>query len=144
MKTLKRIKREHITFLLWVVFLVSTISTIWYLSEPKYIDYIQKDVEKYDLVVNNTRYITELSIVLQVSKDKILIKDITGWNDSYHYLDRNPKTFDIVGKGTIYHKVNFYVGFNLMFISQILLSILLAVVIIINSKLLYDFLAIEK
>ncbi|MEY2701924.1 MAG: hypothetical protein RLY43_557 [Bacteroidota bacterium] len=125
------------------IFIVLTISMIYYIgwvfytSEPTYIDNCNKKVEQFDYVSvkkyewSNGRVEVINGIVLQVDDSKAIIKcKEHSFSDDYYELDLKENNFRIIGKGTIYHKVNNYVGFNLMLITQLFIGILCAIIII--------------
>lgn len=120
-----------------VIFMLSYIITVFYLSEPKYIDNNEnKVIAPYDYVnvlYKKNSYSAEYInvMVLQIDANFVLVKtDGTGdynpfgRSDEYIRYPRSGK-FYIVGRGTIYHKINGYVGFNIMFITQAFLLVLL-------------------
>lgn len=106
------------------------IGWVFYLSEPTYIDNCYKSVEKYDYI-SVSRYShswneqsgtfeVENGIVLQVDSTKAIIK-VNSWNE-FQEIDLKQHKFRIIGKGTLYHKINNYVGMNIMMITQILIG----------------------
>lgn len=124
------------------VFIVLTISMVYYIgwvfymSEPKYIDNCNKKLEKYDYVsIPKYKYISSNQevingFILQVDEKKALIK-CKKYRDEFYELDLKESVYRIIGKGTIYHKVNDYVGFNIMVITQLFIGILCAIIMII-------------
>lgn len=124
------------------VFIVLTISMVYYIgwvfymSEPKYIDNCNKKLEKYDYVsIPKYKYLSSNQevingFILQVDEKKALIK-CKKYRDEFYELDLKESEYRIIGKGTIYHKVNDYVGFNIMVITQLFIGILCAIIMII-------------
>ena len=133
------------------VFIVLTISMVYYIgwvfymSEPKYIDNCNKKLEKYDYVsIPKYKYLSSNQevingFILQVDEKKALIK-CKKYSDEFYELDLKESVYRIIGKGTIYHKVNDYVGFNIMVITQLFIGILCAIIMIILIKTLTEIL----
>jgi len=124
--------------------MITFILEVFYLSEPKYIDNVDgKNIEKYDLIAtgaygdltNNES--VDMGLVLQVNPGCVLIKDIDrSWRENKIIDPSQVKSYRIVGKGTIYHKINNYVGFNIMVITQVLIGICLGLLIITQTRML--------
>lgn len=116
-----------ITLLLSMIFYIGW---VFYVSEPKYIDSCYKTPKRYDYVsIPEYKYSwqtkTEVinGIVLQVDSTTALIK-VKKWREEFYQLDLKKSDYRIIGKGTIYHKINGYVGFNIMLITQFFITIL--------------------
>lgn len=124
--------------------MIAFILEVFYLSEPKYIDNVDgKQIEKYDLIAtgaygnltNNED--VDMGLVLQVNPGCVLVKDLDhSWNDNKVIDPSQVKSYRVVGRGTIYHKINNYVGFNIMLITQALIGICLAILIITQTRML--------
>jgi len=123
---------------LFLAFELFLVIFMFYKSEPKYIDNIAKktSLERYDMVVMKTYHYDEGQIdkflVLQVdtTTNTAVAKEMDGFiggSDRYYTLNLKTPNYRIVGQGTFYHKVNEYVGFNLMLITNVCLVILLVV-----------------
>lgn len=121
-------------FITLLVSMIFYIGWVFYVSEPKYIDSCYKVPERYDYVSipeykyswqTNTEVIN--GIVLQVDSTTALVK-VKKWREEFYQLDLNKSDYRIIGKGTIYHKINDYVGFNIMLITQIFITILAVVI----------------
>jgi hypothetical protein len=121
---------------------------VFYVSEPKYINNCYKKIEVYDYV-SVPRYSygnsldngaeVENGIVLQVDSVNFLVKTHR-YSDEFRQLSMKNSRYRIVGKGTIYHKVNQYVGFNIMLITQFIIGILIAVLAFTVSSILKELL----
>jgi hypothetical protein len=132
-------KNKNIKLIIFIALSLSMIyyiGWVFYMSEPKYIDNCNKKVEKYDYVSLpehkfsfETKQEVKNGIVLQVDSTKAIVK-CTGYNDKFYEIDLKESQYRIIGKGTIYHKVNNYVGFNIMLITQLLIGALCAIIII--------------
>lgn len=132
-------KKKNIKVAIFIVLTISMIyyiGWVFYMSEPKYIDNCSKKMERYDYVsIPEYKYSFETKqevingIVLQVDENRALIK-CKDWRDEFYELDLKNSKYRIVGKGTIYHKVNDYVGFNIMLITQLFIGILCTIIII--------------
>lgn len=119
---------------------------VFYISEPKYINNCNKKIEKFDYVsIHEYKYSFEEKqevlngIVLQVDEKFAIIK-VKEWRDRYYELDLKKADYRIIGTGTIYHKVNGYVGFNIMFITQIFIGVFSVILIISLMSILKDIL----
>lgn len=121
---------------------------VFYLSEPKYVNNSYKPLEKYDYV-SIPKYQSDMGypynevmngIVLQVDSTKALVKIKRYSYSEYYQLDLNRPMFRIIGRGTIYHKINDYVGFNIMLFSQIFIGIFMIIIIVWISTTLADYL----
>jgi hypothetical protein len=82
---------------------------------------ITKRLVNFLKLKTNTEVIN--GIVLQVDSTTALIK-VKKWREEFYQLDLKKSDYRIIGKGTIYHKINDYVGFNIMLITQIFITIL--------------------
>ena len=121
-------------FLIYIGFMLTYVFTVFYLSEPKFInDLLQKDPQIYDYVIT-PKYSSwdhvEHGIVLQKGNGRILIKITSDAWSKDKDLSIESDQYRIVGRGTIYHKVHQYIGFNIIMITQIIIGILCAILII--------------
>ena len=142
---MKKQKIKIAVFITLICSMIYYIGWVFYMSEPKYIDGCYKKPERYDYVsIPEYRYSYETKqevingIVLQVDSTTALVK-CKKWLDEFYELDLKKSDYRIIGKGTIYHKVNDYVGFNIMLITQIFIGILTAILIITVTSILQDF-----
>lgn len=126
--------------------MVYYIGWVFYISEPTYIDRCYKVPERYDLVsIPKYRYSSDkkqevmTGIVMQVDSSTALIK-CKEWGDEFYELDFKKSEYRVIGKGTIYHKVNDYVGFNIMFVTQIFIAILSVILSVTLISILNSFL----
>jgi len=127
-------KKKNIKVAMFIVLAISMvyyIGWVFYMSEPTYIDNCKKKVERFDYVSvkkygwSDGRVEVINGIVLQVDESTAIIKcEEYSFSDVYYELDLKKNDFRIIGQGTIYHKVNNYVGFNLMLITQLFIGIL--------------------
>jgi len=138
-------KKREIRLLLLIVAMISYILWVFYISEPVYINNLQnKKLEVYDYVsiskYRNTYDQEEMvnGIILQLDNETALLL-VKNYGDKYYQLNLKSHHYRIVGRGTIYHKVNQYVGFNIMLITQICIGILTAVLIITTVSTLKQF-----
>lgn len=122
--------------------MISYIGWTFYISEPIYTNNCtNKQLEKFDYVsIPYYRNEVQNGLVLQVDSNKALLKVTRFSSDDFYELDLKNRNFRVVGKGTLYHKVNEYIGFNIMRISQIFIMILIAIVIITLISILTDLL----
>lgn len=122
----------------------------FYISEPKYVNYQErKNIAPYDLVSYDEYHLSfqdenvknvNVGIVLQVDSTIALIKTLETFSSDLKEVKIAQHDYRVIGKGTIYHKVNQWVGFNLMLITQIFIGIFAGLLIITQSKLLSDLL----
>jgi hypothetical protein len=117
------------------------IGYIFYLSEPRYVDdiaYIKKGqrLERYDYVslpkyngIFSSDGNIENGLVLQVDSAYalVLMENDFMRHDNYVQLKLKDHKYRLVGKGTIYHKVNHFIGFNIFMLTEIGLLILTVV-----------------
>lgn len=122
-------------FITLISLMISYIGWVFYMSEPKYIDGCYKTPERYDYVsIPEYKYSYETrqevinGIVLQVDSTTALVK-CEKWHNEFYELDLKKSYYRIIGKATIYHKINNCVGFNIMLITQIFIGILTAILI---------------
>ena len=104
----------------------------FYLSKPTYIDNCNRLAEKYDYISvptyedgfeqNLGRTMT--GVVLQVDSSQALVK-MEDLDKEIYELGLKHDFYRVVGKATIYHKINIHFGFNLIFITQILAGLIL-------------------
>jgi hypothetical protein len=123
-------KQKLYTLITLVLSMVLYIAWVFYQSEPKYIDNSNHTIERYDYVSipedygRNGEVIN--GIVLQVD-DSFALVLVKSYKDEFYELDIKKSSYRIVGKGTIYHKINSYVGFNIMLITQVFMAFLLII-----------------
>lgn len=122
-------RTKFIIFFSLIGFMIIYVGWVFYISEPKYINNLQnKELEQFDLVtIDYYGNHKETALVLQTDNEKALVvnKD-NSWDDFYE-IDLKKRNFRIVGKGTIYHKVNYYIGFNIMMVTQFIIIILIGI-----------------
>ena len=119
---------------------------VFYISEPEYIDNYHKRPERYDYVSIPDRYASfrndvgevQNGIVLQSDANFFMVKVVRFSQNDFYQLNFENSSYRVVGKGTIYHKVNNYVGFNIMIITQIVIGILAFILIITTVFLLKE------
>jgi hypothetical protein len=147
-------KKKKLVFLLFLLgVMIYYVGWVFYISEPKYIDNAQTygkefptagevglyPLHTYDFVVVPTKgeFYTDdknnviTGMVLQVDDKHAFVKRYAGgysWDD-YFDLIIDKSHYRVIGKGTLYHKVNHYIGFNIMFITQMIIGVLIAVLI---------------
>ena len=128
-----------------IIGMIFYIGWVFYKSEPIYIDNCYKQqLQKYDYVsIPGPFGGVQNGIILQVDSMHALVKThkqfIMFTDNRFYELDtKNKSSYRIIGKGTIYHKVNNYIGFNIMLISQIMIGILCAIFMRITYNTLDD------
>lgn len=133
-----------------IIAMVSYILWTFYISEPKYINNInQKQLEAFDWISLPEKYSWEEGnnqsvvngLVLQIDGQKALVKTEGRYSfssDDMVEVDIKAHQYRIVGQGTIYHRVNQWVGFNMMLITQIFIGICVALLMITQTKALSD------
>jgi len=128
-------------FTLLLLSMVTYIGWVFYISEPKYVNNCYKNIEPYDYVSIRSGYTNkvDVGIVLQIDTNTAIIKTDEHYSDLYELNIKN-HGYRIIGKGTIYHKINNYVGFNIMLITQIFIMILCVIIMKTLYSLLDDFL----
>jgi len=129
--------------------MISFVCWIFYMSEPKYINNAkanqQNNIEKYDIVSSQDGYgNTSIGLVMQVDSNFKNETRATVKNYEYTYSQFSiihlKRYFDsigagftqdyrIIGKGTFYHKVNSFIGFNIM-MGTAIIFIILAIIIL--------------
>ena len=137
------------------------IGWIFYMSEPKYIDNAKTDkqnnIEKYDIVstVDNSNNVS-LGMVIQIDSNyknetRAIVKNFEYVYSNYkiqyiHLKEYSDSTgggfvtdYRIIGKGTFYHKVNSFVGFNIMMITTFVIIILAIVILVTLIGLIREF-----
>ena len=145
-------KKSAFALLAFILSMLSFIIFIFYSSEPKFIDNISTNqkIEAFDyislpdrLYVNigseSNQYVNN-GLVLQSDGINALVKVNEGYRENMVQINLKDHQYRIVGKGTWYHKVNQYVGFNIMIITQVFIGFLLAIIGITQSKLLSEIL----
>lgn len=115
-----------------LVYMLLYIGIICYLSEPKYIDYADRIPHKYDWVsipylYTGNQVVT--GIVLQVNNKSFLAKVSKFGYSEYYQIDNKNPDYKVVGTGTIYHKINDFVGFNIMLLTEVFIAILCIILI---------------
>lgn len=127
------------------------IGFIFYMSEPNYIDNVgsnrQYKIHKYDVVSTANNNSINIGVVIQI--DSVSFKDTRATVKNFEYAYSNDKyriihitpiatkdstkdcftiDYSIIGHGTFYHKVNSFVGFNIMMITVFIIVILLIII----------------
>jgi len=99
---------------------------VFYISEPAYIDNCHKQIEKYDWVVIPAVYDgnVKAGVVLQRNETNFILKIKDTYHSELYSISIEKGNYQIIGEGTMYHKVNDYVGTNIMLITQIIIGIL--------------------
>lgn len=106
---------------------------IFYMSEPKYIDNDYKVPQKYDIIsipIGEYQMIggeTKIGMVLQMDSSTMLIKTMD--NTFINIPINNISGYKIIGKGTFYHKVNTFIGFNIMMVTAIIIIIFSVIIL---------------
>lgn len=146
---MKNRRIKIVVFTTLILSMITYIGWVFYISEPEYIDNCYKKVEKFDYIsIPKFQYSwneksgntdVENGIVLQVDSTKAIVK-VINWSTEYSEIDLKQHNFRIIGKGTIYHKVNNYVGINIMLITQVLIGIISAILIITLMTILREIL----
>lgn len=122
--------------------LVIIIGWILYLSGPVYTNNADQAPKKYDIIVIQKPapvFHTEpfIGIVIQIDSNSLLIKNRTEsvLQDDFFQIPITPKTYRVVGRGTLYHIINFHVGFNIMaWLIAVLAFIIIHFYFVLNEK----------
>ncbi len=126
--------KRRTKFLIMLVAALTYLAWTWYVSEPTYISgKSDRTIEPYDWVSvpqygisfsDSTRnQDVETGIVLQTDGETALVKlepRFLGGSSDLTEINLKQGNWRLIGTGTVYHKVNHYIGFNLFFISQLL------------------------
>lgn len=143
----RKSKARKFTFLL--ILMMTYVLGVNWLSEPTYVQGDMPRPKPFDLVVlpeyesitRTSNVEVEQGMVLQVSADRALVKiksPYLGGSDSFKDVKISEGAYRVIGEGTIYHKVNHFIGFNLMFTSQLVMIGLIVLLFITQIKLLSD------
>lgn len=165
---MKNTKTKIAIFTTLLITIIAYIGWIFYMSEPKYIDnaktYRQNEIERYDVVSSKDNYgNTNLGMVIQIdtnfkNEHRAIVKNLDpvySWDKIttihlYILHDSTSETYGftadyrIIGKGTFYHKVNTFVGFNIMMITTILIGIVGAIIFYTLTGILFEMLGIRS
>lgn len=145
-------KQSAFALLALMLSMLSFIIFIFYSSEPKFIDnispnqkivaydYISLPDHLYENIGSESNQYVNNGLVLQTDGISALVKVEESYKSNMIQINVKDYQYRIVGKGTWYHKVNQYVGFNIMIITQCFIGFLLAIVAITQSKLLAEIL----
>jgi hypothetical protein len=133
------------------------------MSEPKYIDNAKTDaqynIERYDVVSTQNEYENvRIGLVMQIdsnfnnetraivknfeyaySTDKFTIIHLKNVPSSDSTKEMFTTDYRIIGKGTFYHKVNSFIGFNIMMITTVIIMILAIVILVVLIGLIREF-----
>lgn len=147
-------KKKITLFTLLLLSMITYIVFMFYMSEPKYINNPDKtayyDIEKYDIVsvrpYQGIAYDLKIGMVIQVdttsfkNSDYAVVKSMQ-WNNVYNDIKINTDTpgFKIIGKGTFYHKVNHFIGFNIVMITTAFVMIFCVIIFVVLIRLIHDF-----
>lgn len=122
-------KKETLKRAIWITIPLLWVATVFYLSEPQFKSESKNNLEPGDIVSCVNKYSGEsnMFVVLQLSDGKFFAKSIKGGISLDKYIDKSikDKNYRVIGRATIYHKVNMYVGFNIMIITQFIVGVLL-------------------
>jgi hypothetical protein len=149
-------KTKIALFTVLLLIMVSCVAWIFYKSEPQYIDNPTRvnHVEKYDIVsirpYNNLENSLKIAMVVQIdtvsfNNHYAVVKSLR-WRDDFSDININSKTpcHKIIGKGTFYHKVNYFIGFNIMLITTWVIIILCFCVGTILISLIREFIGYDS
>jgi hypothetical protein len=137
-----------------LILMLSYVMFIFYVSEPTYTSNIKdRPLKPFDFVSvqddlwrnlgDDSNYQVNTGIVLQTDGTKALVSvkgRYLGSDDELYELKLKDHKYRLIGEGTFYHKVNYYVGFNLMIITQVIIGGLLGILLVTQIKLLSDLL----
>ena len=150
-----------------LLLMVTYIGWIFYMSEPKYIDNAktdkQNEIERYDVVSTQNSYGNVcIGLVMQIDSNynketRAIVKNFeyAYSNDKFttihlkSYIDTAKKDecfiadYRIIGKGTFYHKVNSFVGFNIIMITTVIIMIIAIILLATLIGLLRGFLGYD-
>ena len=137
--------RKILVFTILLLAMGTYMGWSFYISEPTYIN----NCDNKELAVGDYVAMTygefgdhELRAGMVVQTDKAQAIVISkSWHDELYYLNKSERsTYKIIGKGTIYHKVNQWVGFNIMVTTQIIIGIIFGLIMITLTTILWDIL----
>lgn len=161
-------KKKTIIFIALFLSISLYIAWIFYMSEPKYIDNInserQAKIQKYDVVsTHNNLGDLDIGMIIQidttdVKQTKAIVKNFENAysNDNFTtiHLTSIPKTdscqlgftidYRVIGRGTFYHKVNHFIGFNIMMTTTALLVIIELIIAIVLIGILREWLGYDS
>ena len=111
------------------------------MSEPQFIDNPESTwyPKRYDIITWETKYVYSVSAGMVIQMDTtsmnhkyITVKSLYGRGDDFYRFKVGTVTpeWHIIGKGTFYHKINHFVGFNIMLITTICIMILAIIILI--------------
>ena len=135
-----------------LILMITYVGFVFYVSEPTYSNIKDRAIKTFDFVAipdkynlgDESAYEVQTGIVLQTDGETALVcvksRYMGGSDDLYEIKLKDHGKYRIIGEGTFYHKVNYYVGFNIMIITQFIIGILLAILGITQAKLLSDLL----
>lgn len=114
----------NVSMLIFVIFML-------YKSEPKYVNNYQKIPEVWDYVVMPGLYEygkneTADGVVLQTDDSTFTFRykqglTRSGLNGGLYNISKKDTRYKVIGRGTFYHKINSYVGFNIMLITTLII-----------------------
>lgn len=165
-------KKKAAFLIVLIMLMITYVGWVFYMSEPTYVDGAQiygrempvagetalYPLHTYDFIVipKTGSYYSDAEnpvmtgLVLQNDNKHALVKIIEGnshHSEPYYDMILDKSHYRIIGRGTIYHKVNHYIGFNIMMITQMIIGVLIAVLVITTTRLLRSIffdLGIEK
>ena len=128
--------KRLIAFLTLKLLMIAYVGFMFYSSEPKFINNSNyKEVEVYDYISipkycygDESECGVDNGMVIQRDSSKVLVKLSSGrllGSDEFRELSIGGGKYRIIGRGTFYHKVNNYIGFNIILITQVVIMILL-------------------
>lgn len=138
----KRKKTKLLISTTLIAMMLGYIGYVFYLSEPNYIDNCRKPIEKYDWVVIPAAYEgnVKAGVVLQRDDLTFILKIRDTYHTELYAINIEKGNYKIIGEGTIYHKINDYVGMNIMVITQIMIGILCGVLMIFTAHSIVELL----
>jgi hypothetical protein len=135
--------KQTTKFWIMITVAIGYIAWTWYVSEPRYVSnnrdntiqtYDWVSVPEYGILTFDTiqNQDVETGLCLQTDGQTALIKlepRYFGAGSKLIEVNIGNGKWRVIGKGTIYHKVNHYIGFNLFLLSQILTMALIGLFI---------------
>lgn len=141
--------RRILTLTILNVLMIGYVGFMFYESEPKYINNVYRLPKIYDYVVVSgmgyNKDATMEGLVVQTDSIGFVMRFRAGMMNRdfssglYPYSFSSPQ-YRIVGRGTFYHKVNAYVGFNIMFITTCIIIVFFLVVFYTEMNIVWQLL----
>ncbi len=140
-------KKKLIVLTVMNLLMAAYVIFMFYKSEPKYINdsYRKPQVWDYVVVSGLGSYEKEQAdgVVIQTDSSSFTFRykkglKTDGPGGGLYSIRYDAGNYKVIGTGTFYHKVNAYIGFNIMLITTLIIIVFIAVVFYTETSIIWS------